>query len=325
VTSFRVVLTDFTDPHQQIETDVFNESGLDITLVRAEPGTDRDLAILAPDADALLVQFAQVRKDVIDSLRNCKVISRYGIGVDMIDLEAAAARGIPVANVPDFCIDEVSTQTIGFLIDLNRHTRELDEYVRTGGWGHRPVSVTAPRRLAGQVLGIVGLGAIGREVARKAGALGLVVQAFDPFVESAPDGVTLVDLETLLQRSDYVTLHCPLVPQTRGLIGAAAFAQMKPTAYLLNLSRGPVVDQDALLAALTDGSIAGAAVDVLTTEPPAIDDPLLSLPNLIVTPHSSSWSAESSDQLRHDAAENIVEALSGRLPRSIVNRSLLPS
>jgi D-3-phosphoglycerate dehydrogenase len=325
VTSFRVVLTDFTDPQQHIETDVFNRSGLDITLVRAEPGTDRDLAILAPLADALLVQFAQVRKDVIDSLQNCKVISRYGIGVDMIDLEAAAARGIPVANVPDFCIDEVSTQTIGFLIDLNRHTHELDDYVRTGGWGHRPVSVEAPRRVAGQVLGIVGLGAIGREVARKASALGLNVLAHDPYVESAPAGVTLVELDTLLQRSDYVTLHCPLVPQTRGLIGAAAFAQMKPTAYLLNLSRGPVVDQDALLAALTDSSIAGAAVDVLTTEPPAIDDPLLSLPNLLVTPHSSSWSAESSDQLRHDAAANVVEALSGRLPRSIVNRSLLPS
>jgi D-3-phosphoglycerate dehydrogenase len=325
VTSFRVVLTDFTDPHQHIETDVFNRSGLDITLVRAEPGTDRDLVILAPHADALLVQFAQVRKDVIDLLQNCKVISRYGIGVDMIDLEAAAARGIPVANVPDFCIDEVSTQTIGFLIDLNRHTHELDDYVRTGGWGHRPVPFAAPRRLVGQVLGVVGLGAIGREVARKAGALGLRVLAHDPYLESPPPDVTLVDLDTLLQRSDYVTLHCPLVPQTRGLIGAAAFAQMKPTAYLLNLSRGPVVDQDALLAALTDGSIAGAAVDVLTTEPPAIDDPLLSLPNLLVTPHSSSWSAESSDQLRHDAAENIVEALSGRPPRSIVNRSLLPS
>jgi D-3-phosphoglycerate dehydrogenase / 2-oxoglutarate reductase len=323
VTSFRVVLTDFTDPHQHIETDVFNRSGLDINLVRAEPGTDHDLAALAPQADALLVQFAQVRKDVIDSLRNCRVISRYGIGVDMIDIEAAAERGIPVANVPDFCIDEVSTQTIGFLIDLNRHTRELSEYVRTGGWGHRPVPCAAPRRVAGQVLGVVGLGAIGREVARKAIALGLAVLAYDPFLDSAPTGVTLVDLDTLLQRSDYVTLHCPLVPQTRGLIGAAAFAQMKPTAYLLNLSRGPVVDQDALFAALTDGSIAGAAVDVLTTEPPAIDDPLLSLPNLIVTPHSSSWSAESSDQLRHDAAENIVEALSGRLPRSIVNRSLL--
>ena len=323
MTSFRVVLTDFTDPNQHIETDVFNRSGLDITLVRAEPGTDRDLAILAPLADALLVQFAQVRKDVVDSLQNCKVISRYGIGVDMIDLEAAAARGIPVANVPDFCIDEVSTQTIGFVIDLNRHTFELDAYVRTGGWGHRPVSVTAPRRLAGQVIGIVGLGAIGREVARKAGALGLKVLAHDPYVESAPADVALVDLETLLLQSDYVTLHCPLVPQTRGLINAGAFARMKPTAYLLNLSRGPVVDQDALLAALTDGSIAGAAVDVLTTEPPAVDDPLLRLPNLLVTPHSSSWSAESSDQLRHDAAANIVEALSGRLPRSIVNRSLL--
>lgn len=323
MTSFLVVLTDFTDPHQHIETDVFNRSGLDITLVRAEPGTDRDLAILAPLADALLVQFAQVRKDVIDSLQNCKVISRYGIGVDMIDLEAAAARGIPVANVPDFCIDEVSTQTIGFVIDVNRHTFELDAYVHSGGWGHRPVPVAAPRRVAGQVIGIVGLGAIGREVARKAGALGLSVLAHDPYLESAPAGVTLVDLDTLLQQSDYVTLHCPLVPQTRGLIGAAAFAQMKPTAYLLNLSRGPVVDQDALLAALTDGSIAGAAVDVLTTEPPAVDDPLLKLPNLLVTPHSSSWSAESSDQLRHDAAANIVEALSGRLPRSIVNRSLL--
>jgi D-3-phosphoglycerate dehydrogenase / 2-oxoglutarate reductase len=309
VTSFRVVLTDFTDPHQDIEADVFKRSGLDITLVRAEPGTDRDLATLAPDADALLVQFAQVRKDVIDSLHNCKVISRYGIGVDMIDLEAAAARGIPVANV----------------LDLNRHTHDLHDYVRTGGWGHRPVSVTAPRRVAGQVLGVVGLGAIGREVARKGGALGLVVLAHDPFVESPPAGVTLVDLDTLLQRSDYVTLHCPLVPQTRGLIDAAAFAKMKPTASLLNLSRGPVVDQDALLAALTDGSIAGAAVDVLTTEPPAIDDPLLSLPNLLVTPHSSSWSAESSDQLRHDAAENIVEALSGRAPRSVVNRGLMQS
>jgi D-3-phosphoglycerate dehydrogenase / 2-oxoglutarate reductase len=323
VTPFRVVLTDFTDPQQSIETDVFNRSGLDINFVRAEPGTDRDLALLAPQADALLVQFAQVRKELIDTLQNCKVISRYGIGVDMIDLEAAAARGIPVANVPDFCIDEVSTQTIGFLIDVNRHTRELDEYVRTGGWGHRPVPVAAPRRLAGQVIGIVGLGAIGREVARKAAALGLHVLAHDPYLESAPTGVTLVDLDTLLQSSDYVTLHCPLVPQTRGLINAAAIAQMKPTAYLLNLSRGPVVDQDALLAALTDGSIAGAAVDVLTTEPPAVDDPLLRLPNLVVTPHSSSWSAESSDQLRHDAAANVVDALSGRLPRSIVNRSLL--
>ena len=149
VTSFRVVLTDFTDPHQQIETDVFNASGLDISLVRADPGTDRDLAILAPTADALLVQFAQVRKDVIDSLHNCKVISRYGIGVDMIDLEAAAARGIPVANVPDFCIDEVSTQTIGFLIDLNRHTHDLDElrsYRRLGASpGFRDSTATARR------------------------------------------------------------------------------------------------------------------------------------------------------------------------------------
>jgi D-3-phosphoglycerate dehydrogenase / 2-oxoglutarate reductase len=322
VASFRVVITDFTDTDQHLEAAVFAESGLDITLIKA--ASESELAQLTADADALLVQFANIRADLIAGLRQCKVISRYGIGVDMIDLEAAAAHGIPVANVPDFCIDEVSSQTVGFLIDLNRHTVALDSYVRTGGWGNRPVTVPAPRRLAGQVLGLVGLGAIGREVARKSAALGLTVIAYDPYLTSAPTtDITLVGLDELLDRSDYVSLHCPLLPETRGLIGAAQLARMQPSAFLLNLSRGPVVDQPALVAALSTGVIAGAALDVLTVEPPQPDDPLLSLPNVLVTPHTSSWSVESSAQLRRDAALNVVEALSGRLPRSIVNRSLL--
>jgi D-3-phosphoglycerate dehydrogenase len=321
VTSFRVVITDFTDADQHIEADVFAQSELDITLMKAGEG---ELAALAADADALLVQFADIRADLIDSLRQCKVISRYGIGVDMIDLEAAAAKGIPVANVPDFCIDEVSSQAVGFIMDLNRHTVALDAFVRSGGWGSRPVPCSAPRRLAGQVLGLVGLGAIGREVARKSAALGLTVIAYDPYLQNAPTSdVTLVGLDELLERADYVSLHCPLVPATRGLIGAEQLALMRPNAFLLNLSRGPVVDQAALVSALSAGAIAGAALDVLTTEPPRRDDPLLSLPNVLVTPHTSSWSVESSEQLRRDAALNVVEALSGRLPRSIVNRVLL--
>jgi len=322
VAPFRVVITDFTDSDQHLEAAVFAESGLDIELTKAAAG--EDLAEVTAKADALLVQFATIDAGLIAGLEQCKVISRYGIGVDMIDLDAAAAAGIPVANVPDFCIDEVSTQTVGFLIDLNRHTIALEHHVRSGGWGSRPAPCPAPRRLAGQVLGVIGLGAIGREVARKSAALGLTVIAHDPYLTSAPTpDVSLVGLDELLGQSDYVSLHCPLVPETRGLIGAAQLGRMRSTAFLLNLSRGPVVDQAALVSALTDGTIAGAALDVLAVEPPVPDDPLLSLPNVLITPHTSSWSAESSDQLRRDAAHNIVESLSGRLPRSIVNRRLL--
>ena len=241
----------------------------------------------------------------------------------MIDVQAAGELGIPVANVPDFCVDEVSTQTLGFIIDLNRHTFELNEHVHRGHWGSQPVPGTAPRRLAGQTLGIVGLGTIGCEVARKALAFGVTILARDPYLETAPAGVRLVELDELLAASDYVTLHCPLVPETRGLIGARELATMKPTAYLLNLSRGPVVEQSALADALTSGVIAGAALDVMAAEPPSPDDPLLHMGNVLLTPHTSSWSVESIDQLRRDAAVNVTDALSGRQPRSLVNRDHL--
>jgi D-3-phosphoglycerate dehydrogenase len=321
---WRVVMTDFTEPGHDIEAQVFAESGLDIELVGAEESAAKGLLTTTAGADALLVQFAQIDRALIDTLGSCRVISRYGIGVDMVDLDAAVAAGIPVANVPDFCIDEVSTQTIGFLVDANRRTIALDRHVHQKQWGVAPPAVTAPRRLAGQALGIVGLGAIGREVARKAQALGLRVLAHDPFATVDPSsGITMVPLGELLSSSDYVTLHCPLNDATRGLIGAAELAAMKPTSYLLNLSRGPVVQQDALVHALTSGQIEGAALDVLTAEPPDPDDPILALDNVIITPHASSWSVESAQQLRHDAAENVVVALSGGQPRSIVNRAQL--
>jgi D-3-phosphoglycerate dehydrogenase len=325
VSSWRVVITDFTGTEHDIETAVFDESGLDIELVGVQEVADRGLASAVVDADALLVQFATIDSSLIGSLRSCRVISRYGIGVDMIDLDAAGAAGIPVTNVPDFCIDEVSTQTIGFLIDLNRQTWPLNQHVHAGLWS-TPSPVTAPRRLVGQTLGIVGLGAIGKEVARKAQALGLRVIAFDPYADAgATPDVTLVQLPELLGEADYVTLHCPLNPSTRGLIGTAELTAMKPSAYLLNLSRGPVVDQDALHDALVTGRIAGAALDVLTTEPPPSDEPLLQLQSVIITPHTSSWSAESIVQLRRDAAQNVVDALRGNALRSVVNRnSLVP-
>ena len=323
---WRVVVTDFTEPGNDIESGVFAAAGLDVDLVPAEESRRRGLAGTTAGADALLVQFATIDRALIETLTSCRVISRYGIGVDMIDLDAAGQAGIPVANVPDFCIDEVSTQTVGFLIDLNRRSLGLDRFVHAKGWGSGPPPVTAPRRLSGQTLGIVGLGAIGREVARKAHALGLRILACDPFATAGQTPyVTLVSLPELLAASDYLTLHCPLTDATRGLIGAAELAMMKPGASLLNLSRGPVVRQDALVEALRSGRLEGAALDVLEVEPPDPGDPILGLDNVIVTPHSSSWSLESAQELRRSAAENVVAALRGEAPRSVVNRAQLRS
>jgi D-3-phosphoglycerate dehydrogenase len=321
-----VVITDFGDPDNEPEAEVFAASGLDVELIRGNARSPAEVIGLVTGADAVIVQFATIDRSVIESLERCRIISRYGIGVDMIDIQAASDRGIPVANVPDFCIDEVSTQTVGFIIDLDRHTLILDKHAKSGQWGVSPPPVPPPLRLKGQTLGIVGLGKIGRVVAQKAACLGLNVVASDPFADretAKTVGAELVELPELLRRADYVSLHCPLIAETRGLIGARELAAMKPTAYLINMARGPIVDQRALRAALTDGTIAGAALDVLEEEPPTKDEPLLQLENAIVTPHTSSWSVESLAQLRHDTAQNVVDLLQGRWPRSVVNASAI--
>jgi D-3-phosphoglycerate dehydrogenase / 2-oxoglutarate reductase len=323
VNTFRVVVTDLTESGNDIELAVFADSGLPIDLVTAAETGRAGLLAATAGAHALMVQFATIDRALIDTLTSCVVIARYGVGVDMVDIDAATRMGIPVANVPHYCIDEVSLQTIGFVLDLSRRTLPLAAHVRAGRWGTVP-PVTPPSRLRGQVLGVVGFGAIGSEVARKAQALGLEVVAYDPF--AMPDrhpAVSFVSLPQLLVQSDYVSLHCPLTDATRGLIGAAELAQMKPSAYLLNLSRGPVVDQAALTHALTAGVIQGAALDVLATEPPDPADPLLQLDSVIVTPHIASWSLEAAVELRREVAQAVVDALSGREPASVVNRSQL--
>ncbi len=324
---FKVVSTDSIYPDHDLEAEVLQGSGLDIDSVWMQT---RDPDVLIPcvaDADALLVIWATINRSVIESMTNCKVISRGGIGVDMIDLQAAGEHGIPVANVPDFCLEEVSDSTIGFILDLNRRSVFLDRFVRSGGWGtSRPLHNWPPSRLRGQTLGIVGVGNIGRAVAAKALCLGLTVLACDPYLEPSQAvelGVALVALDDLLRCSDYVTLHCPLVAETRGLIGAAQLALMKPTACLINMARGPIVVQPALYHSLVHHQIAGAALDVLEHEPPDPNDPLPGLENVIVTPHASSVSTEANAQLRRDAAQNVVDALRGKLPRSIVNRRAL--
>lgn len=322
--TFKVVLTDFGSPENELEAEVLRNSGLDIVLVRLNARTPDALFPEVEDADALLVQWVNINADVIRRLRKCKIISRYGIGVDMIDLQAAGERGIPVCNVGDYCIEEVSTHTLGFLLMLNRRLLIQHQHVMGGKWGGIPGG--APERLSSQTIGVVGLGNIGRAVAQKAAALGLRVIAHDPYL-SANDaktlGIELLALDDLLHRSDYVAVHCPLTPETRHLFGEAQFGMMKPTAYLINMARGPIVDQVALHTALSTGQIAGAALDVLDKEPPTPDDPLLTLDNVLITPHTSSWSTQGIVALRCGAAENIVTVLRGDAPRFVVNRHAL--
>jgi D-3-phosphoglycerate dehydrogenase len=324
---FKVVITDFGAADNDLEAAVLHGSGLDINIIRLQTRVPEELIPHVANADAVIVQWASINRKVIEAMTRCKVISRYGIGVDMVDLQAAADHGIPVANVPDFCIEEVSDSTIAFILDLNRRHFVLDRWVRSGGWGStRPIPYWPPARLAGQILGIVGLGNIGRMVAQKAGCLGLKLLSYDPYVkpeQAAGLSVELVTLDDLLRRSDYVSLHCPLIAETRGLIGAAQLALMKPTACLINMARGPVVVQSALYDALVNHKITAAALDVLEEEPPRPDDPLLQLDNVIITPHAASGSTQAVVELRTEVTKNVVDALSGRLPRSIVNRKAL--
>jgi D-3-phosphoglycerate dehydrogenase len=321
---YKVVITDFGSPENELEAAQLQASGLDIELVRLNAKTPDELLPHVADADGLIVQWTKIPRDLMPSLAKCRVISRYGIGVDMIDLAAAGEHGIMVCNTPDYCIDEVSTHTLSFLLMLNRQIASQHQHVSAGKWG--PPAPTPPSRLSTQTLGIIGMGNIGRVVVQKARAFGLKVLVFDPYLSSdqaAAQGAVKVELDELLQHSDYVSLHCPLTEETHHLISDEQFKRMKPTAYLINMARGPIVDQPALYRALTEKTIAGAALDVFEQEPPPADEPLLKLDNVIFTPHLSSWSAESFVQLRKEAAQNVVVALQGSHPRSIVNRKFM--
>lgn len=319
-TRFKIVITDFGLPGEELEHAELRAAGLDYDLVRLSWQPGDDLAPHVLDAHALIVGWAEVRRPLIAALRQCRVISRYGIGVDMIDLEAAAERGLPVCNVPDYCIDEVSAHTLAFVLALNRRLVQHHAHVAGGGWAGAPGGL--PARLSAQTLGVVGLGRIGRAVTRKAAGVGLRVIAHDPYLtaeQAQAAGVEPVSLDDLLARADYVCLHCPLTSDTRRLIGAPQLRRMKPSAYLINMARGPIVDQAALSDALSAGVIAGAALDVLEQEPPAPDEPLLRLPNVLFSPHSSSLSVESLEALRRGAARNVARVLRGEPPQSVVN------
>jgi D-3-phosphoglycerate dehydrogenase len=274
-----------------------------------------DILAVARDADALLVCYAKLPGDLIRQLTRCKVIGRTGLGVDNIDLGAARERKITVTYVPDYCMDEVSDHAMALLLALARKVAYANSLVQGGRW---EMAAVAPiHRLKGRTLGLVGFGNIPRALAPKAKVFGLRVLAYDPFV--APDvfaslGAEEVALDELLASSDFVSVHAPLTPQTRGLIGAGAIAKMKPNALLINTARGPLIDEKALIAALDSGRIGGAALDVLETEPPPQNSPLIGRPNVVLTPHTAFYSVEALEELQAKCATDVARVLSGQAP-----------
>ena len=271
-------------------------------------------------ADALMVTLERVPAELIATMERCRIISRVGTGLDTIDVDAATEHGIWVTNVPDYAVDEVSTHAIASLLAHARGLPRLIESTRKGEWNTK---VIGPRqRLQGQTLGLLGFGRIGRAVGGKARGLGLEVIVHDPYVAAeTPEvpGAQVVDRETLLRTADYISLHVPLTEGTRHAINSQALSLMKPTAFLINTARGELIDEDALLQAVRGGQIAGAALDVLSVEPPPLNHPLLHEERVWITPHSAWYSEESMRDMRMRGAEEVVRVMRGEKPRCPVN------
>jgi D-3-phosphoglycerate dehydrogenase len=320
--AYKVVITDRTAPDYEVEKQVFAESDLDLDVTYLNTRDPAEVLAATVDADAVVLSWAPMTRDVIAGLKKCRLLCRYGIGVDMIDLDAATDHGIVVCNTARYCIDEVSTHTIAFLLMLNREMLSLADNLR----GLSPREARPPRRLKGQCLGLVGLGNIGNAVVAKARGLGLETVAYDPYVQQRQTevaGTPLVSLDEVLRTSDYVSIHCPLNASTYHLIGARELGMMKPSAFLINCARGAIVDQKALVAALAERRIAGAGLDVFEQEPVPADDPIKKLDNVIRTPHQAHWSVESSIECRRTAVEHVLTFLKGGLPLDVVNRAVL--
>jgi D-3-phosphoglycerate dehydrogenase / 2-oxoglutarate reductase len=316
-----VGVSDSVFPNLDPAREVLSKIGAELHL--AETPKPEAILRVAADADALLVTYAKITAEMIRQMKRCRVISRFGIGVDNVDVTAATAAGIVVTRVPDYCIDEVSDHTIALLLALVRKIPFANSLVQKGRW--EMPAVVPIHRLRGTVLGLVGFGRIPQLVAPKAQSFGMKVVAYDPLLGREVmkrAGVEKVEFGALVRIADFISIHSPLVAATNHLFNAEVFRQMKPKAYLVNTARGPIVDEAALANALDAGQIAGAALDVLSQEPPA-GSPLFGRDNVILTPHTSFYSVESLVELQVKAAEEVVRVINGKKPRNAVNTEVL--
>ncbi len=295
----------------------------------AKNTTEDNLAEEVGDVDIIMVVYAKITEKIIDSAKKLKGIVRYGMGYDNIDIAAATERGIPVAYVPDYCVSSAADHAFAILLALNRRLLIADKIVRTGKYVDTwttPSEKIKSRDLEGKLLGIIGLGKIGRLLVKRAKGFDMKLLAYDPYVkeDSARElGVELVDLDTLLRDSDFISIHAPLLPTTRRMIGERELKLMKKNAYLINVARGPLVDERALYTALKDGWIAGAGIDVYEKEPPDPENPLFKLENIVLTPHIAWYSEDALRRLEMSAVDEAIRILQGQQPRNVVNKTLV--
>jgi D-3-phosphoglycerate dehydrogenase len=303
-------------------------SFLPVEWVMLKVVTEDEIIAASHEADVLLVErfSTQVTRRVIAALDRCRLIAKYAIGVENIDVAAATERGIVVCNAADYCVEEVSDHTVALLLACARRIVTIDRHVQRGGW-HDVVFEVPLRRIRALTLGLVGFGRIARQVAQKFRSFGLRILAADPYVpgqDAAASGVELVSLNQLLRESDLISVHTPLTPETHKLIGQREFEMMKSSAFLVNTSRGAVLDESALIQRLREGRIAGAALDVADLEPLPGNSPLRGLPNVILTAHYAGDSVESLTDVHRTVGESISAVLQNYWPPFPVNPTVTP-
>lgn len=316
-----VAVTDFAFPDLSLEEGVLQPEGVTLVSLR-ERRPPAEIAALVRDADAVIAQFAPITAEVIAAMGKAKVIVRYGVGYDNVDGAAAREAGIPVCNIPDYCIDEVADHTLAFLLALTRQVVPNTLAVREGRWG-MATPVASMAALRDLTVGIVGFGRIGREVVRRLRAFNARVLVLDPVASSADIAASgaesAASLDDLLARSDVVSPHCPSNPATKKMFNAAAFARMKPGALFINVGRGDLADSDALATALESGRLAGAALDVFDPEPIPADHPIRRMPQVILASHIASASPRAVRTLRETAARTALRAIRGEPLSNVVN------
>ena len=308
-----VVVTDSPFPSLDPAKKALEDANAEV--IQAPSSSEEDIIKSAEYADAILVTYAKLNENILRSLKNCKAIGRFGIGVDNIDLKVAGELGISVNYVPDYCLDEVSDQAMAMIISMARKIPQSNKLVQSGRW--EMPAVVPMYRLRGKTVGLIGFGNIPRLMTPKAQAFGFNVIAADPYAPKElfeKFNVESVTMDELYERSDFISVHAPLLPETKGLVNKEAFKKMKKTAIIVNTAHGPLIDEKDLIEALDNKEIGGAGLDVVETEPLPEDSALIGRDNVILAPHTAFYSVEALEELQTKAASDVARVLNGEEP-----------
>lgn len=314
----KVVISDYVWPNVDIEKNFFESKNINLVVSKNKD----DLKNQIIDADGLLFCFESIDESILRSSKKLKIAQRYGIGVDNIDIKVATELGIVVANIPDYCIDEVSDHAISMILSLNRLLQRDSDLVKQGKWNEVKKDKRV-YRLSNSTLGLLGFGRIGKRISEKAMSFGMNVIAYDPFLkQNNVDGVKLLDLDQVLSNSDFISLHLPLNDQTNHIIDDKQFKLMKQDSILINVSRGGLINEDSLIKYLSSGKLRGVGLDVIETTIEK-SNKLFSFDNVIITPHTAFFSQESSEELQLRSSQQLYEVLNGFKPKFFINPEVL--